>query len=155
KALRHLWSDIANGNPELGRTGFAFVGSAFAFVAGPIAKKLGAVGHRDFGLFLLAIADVREINLAAGLGGRNQAYQLIAGFNWLTVDGDDGAANLQPRLVGRAAWRSHTGDSNSALHAVDARQRRTRLSIKFNADGSTRNLVFGPGQLGVNIADGI
>ena len=73
-------------------------------------------------------------------------------FSFFAIDRGDGIADLQSRLVGRAA-----GDDvrNRYTRSVDMRDRGIRLGGKFDADRTTRHAVFGSNQLVINLGNGV
>src|SRR6202034_2239609 len=114
----HFGGHLANGESEL-----ALLGSVVVFTVLVITQasreELGAVRSGDGGFLRLAIANEAELNLRPRLTRGDLVDEISALDDFVAVDGGDGVADFQARLICWAA--SHdAGDRHAAARAVDA-----------------------------------
>src|SRR6202521_91675 len=147
QAIGQIGSNAANRNPELAglRRLFALV---FVLFAQTGSKQFRAIrnGHRR--VLPLAVAHEGKLGFRAGLAGSDVRHQIVAALHVLAIHGGDGVADLQARLVGRAAGY-HVRHRHT--RSVNARDRRIRLRRELNANGSARHPVLRPDQLVVDL----
>src|ERR1700675_4165638 len=147
QAIRQIGSDAANRNPKLAGLG-RFFALVFVLFTQTGSKQFRAIrdGHRR--VLPLAVAHEGKLGLRTGFAGSNVRYQIVAALHVLAIHGGDGVADLQARLVGRAAGY-HVRHRHA--RSVNARDRRIRLRRELNANRPARNPVLRPDQLVIDL----
>src|ERR1700674_5445964 len=147
QAIGQIGSDAAHRKPQLARLRRLFA-LVFVFFSQTGCKQFRAIGDGHRRLLLLSVAHKDQLGLRTGFAGSNVSHEIVAGLHVFAIHGGDRVADLQARLVGRAA-RYHVRYRHA--RSVDAGDGRVRLRGELNADGAARHPVFWPDQLVVDL----
>src|SRR5258708_30700428 len=138
--VRHLRSQLTHRDAELVLLGCALVVATLVIIQ-PGRKQFSAIGDRYRRVLLFSIAHEAEFYLRPGFARSYVRHQLISFADLLAVHGRDGVAHLQSRLIRWTAGH-HVRNGYAGASAVNPRDRRILLRLKFNPDRTARYPMF-------------